>query len=387
MARLTRILAAGSNVHGQLDPSAKPSNIQCFKQVGLAEDFDPNENTAIKAALWSSTIIAEGCRGMKHLGISGESRHSRIDMSDVPQDAAFFGDISGVKGYLRPFSGDLYTLQPSSTPPTITFKKSDFPPSHPLETDGSVFSHIAIAGNEKVCLVIRSCENPTQACRSSIHLHRTFLNFLRSLTDDVYDLEEDITSLAATATGFAALTGNGTLLTFGDQRYPALLGRTPSRDYPASYPSIVSALDGIPIAKIVAGSWMIAALSRDRDLYVWGHTLPQTPVRVEHAGLSALLNNVNEDGEREEVHLVDVAGGADVDDVAVGDEHVVVLTTKGEVWGLGSNEYGQLGLGQETKGTEGKWMRIDAISAGEEVIEINAGPFTTFLVVATTDVP
>ncbi|KAL8932984.1 MAG: hypothetical protein Q9211_006025, partial [Gyalolechia sp. 1 TL-2023] len=88
------ILAAGFNAHGQLDPSSKPSNINSFKQIGLAEHLDPQRDTAIKAALWSSTVIADGSHGMKHLGISGESGHGHVDMGDVPKDATFFGDIS-----------------------------------------------------------------------------------------------------------------------------------------------------------------------------------------------------------------------------------------------------------------------------------------------------
>ncbi|KAL8932971.1 MAG: hypothetical protein Q9216_006585 [Gyalolechia sp. 2 TL-2023] len=387
MLRPARVLAAGFNAHGQLDPSSKPSNISSFKEIGLAPDFDPAEDPAIKAALWSSTIIMHGSSGLKHLGVSGESAHSHIDMSDVPRDATFFGDISGVRGYIRSFSGDFYTLQPSSsTQPMMKFGKSDFSPSHPLADRGGAFSHVEIAGNEKFCIVIHYPQNSMQARHTSVHLYGSFFSFLECpLTEDVYDFEDDITALTATATGFAALTGSGRVSTFGDPRYPDLLGRTPSTDHPASYPSVFSALDGVPIQKIVAGSWVVAALSRDKDLYVWGHVLPHTPVREDHAGLSGLLNAVDEDGEREEVHLVDVAGGADVEDVAVGDEHVVVLTTKGEVWGLGSNEYGQLGLGPRTKGTEGKWRRIGALGEREEVLEMKAGPLTTFLVVATDD--
>lgn len=388
MARIVRILAAGFNAHGQLDPSSKSSNVHSFKQIGLVEEHDPAKDTAVKAALWSSTIITDEICGMKHLGVSGKSGFSDIYMTGLPKDVTFFGDISGVIGYLDLSSGDLYTLKSSSTSTTASFERYNYHSTDPIIPSGKAITHIAIGGNENVCLIIRSRGDITQPSHAEIHLHHNFPTFLdRPLPVGVHDLEEEITSLVATATTFAALTSTGRVLTFGDARYPNLLGRTPSKDQQASVPNIVSALDGIPIAKIVAGSWMIAALSRDKDLYVWGHVLPRTLAREDYAGISSFMRSFDEDGDREEVHLVDVADGADVEDVAVGDEHIVVLTTKGEVWGLGSNEYGQLGLGEKTKGTAGKWEKLDVPGEREKVVEMKAGPLTTFLVTTIDHTP
>ncbi|KAI4182514.1 MAG: hypothetical protein L6R41_005931 [Letrouitia leprolyta] len=386
MARPACILATGFNAHGQLDPLSKQNNIYYFKRIEFVEEFKTSENTAIKAALWSSTIITDN-HGMKHLGISGQSVVSHIDLKGIPKGATFFGDVSGILGYLDPSSGALYTLKSSSTSPAASFERCQYPSTPSPLPNEKIIAHIAIAANEKACLVVHSHEETIRPPYAEIHLHHDFPTFLHCpLTAKLHNFGEDIASLVATATSFAALTGTGRVLTFGDARYPALFGRTPSKDQPASIPHVVSALDGISIAKIVAGNWMIAALSCDKDLYVWGHMLPRTPVREGHVGFSTLLNTVDEDGDREEVHLVDVADGADVEDVAVGDEHVVVLTTKGEIWGLGSNEYGQLGLGEESKGTEGKWRKLDVPSEREKAVELKAGPSTTFLVTAVDDV-
>lgn len=71
----------------------------------------------------------------------------------------------------------------------------------------------------------------------------------------------------------------------------------------------------------------------------------------------------------------------DVADVGVGEGHVVVLTTTGEVFGIGSNGSGQLGLG-EVEGVE-EWTRIGGgvVSGGKEVVGVVAGERSTFLVV------
>lgn len=45
------------------------------------------------------------------------------------------------------------------------------------------------------------------------------------------------------------------------------------------------------------------------------------------------------------VKLVEIDGGVDICDVDVGDGHVVVITTSGDVWVAGENSWGQLGLG------------------------------------------
>ncbi|CAP70734.1 uncharacterized protein PODANS_3_7960 [Podospora anserina S mat+] len=47
----------------------------------------------------------------------------------------------------------------------------------------------------------------------------------------------------------------------------------------------------------------------------------------------------------------------DIKDVAVGQSHVLVLTTDDEIWGRGDNSSGQLGLGRETKLVT-EWTRL-----------------------------
>lgn len=70
----------------------------------------------------------------------------------------------------------------------------------------------------------------------------------------------------------------------------------------------------------------------------------------------------------------------DVADVGVGEGHVVVLTTTGEVFGIGSNGSGQLGLGEEVEAVD-EWTRIGGGGEGREVVGVVAGERSTFLVV------
>jgi alpha-tubulin suppressor-like RCC1 family protein len=71
----------------------------------------------------------------------------------------------------------------------------------------------------------------------------------------------------------------------------------------------------------------------------------------------------------------------DILDVAVGDAHMLVLTTDREVYVIGDNANGQLGLpGVSATRT---WTRIDlgsVLGAGEFITGVAAGPRSSFLV-------
>ncbi|KAL8916068.1 MAG: hypothetical protein Q9208_008722 [Pyrenodesmia sp. 3 TL-2023] len=393
MAKGAEVLAAGFNAHGQLDPSTKPINISSFKQISYVKDYDPGlewTKHAVPAALWSSTLLYDNNK-LTLLGTSGGYPQSQVDWKIAPSVVTFFGDISGIKGFVSE-SGKLYSYLPHPNRQDDPFNRQ-FVNTDGLPSPQNVHvTRVAIAGNGKVCVAVHAAEDPEnlekdrQPDEDDIYEYPE-LNclFVGCCVKNINVFKEGVIDLVATSTCFVVLTGDHRVETFGDPRYPALLGRTPRDRSHAEFRSVVSALDGIPIRKIVAGSWMVAALSKEDDLYVWGHALPQSPAKKDHAGLSKLLNAVNENGEREDVHLVDIADGADIQDVAVGDEHIVVLTTDGLVWGLGSNEYGQLGLGEDVKGTAGEWVLLRASGRGTKCMEVKAGPLTTFLVVMGED--
>lgn len=59
-----------------------------------------------------------------------------------------------------------------------------------------------------------------------------------------------------------------------------------------------------------------------------------------------------------------------IEDVAVGAEHVLVMTSSGEVWGWGNNSEGQLGLGNNT--TQRQPVVIPGLQ-GKNIQQISAG--------------
>ncbi len=76
--------------------------------------------------------------------------------------------------------------------------------------------------------------------------------------------------------------------------------------------------------------------------------------------------------------------GKDVADVAIGDAHMLVLTTDGAVYVTGDNGSGQLGLGRGGARSTRDWVRLDlgtVLAAGQTVLGVAAGPRSSFLIV------
>lgn len=180
------------------------------------------------------------------------------------------------------------------------------------------------------------------------------------------------TQLTSHATGHLLLHPPSTVLSTSDPRFSSCLGRppSPSAGTPHPIPDLLDLPTG-PVVKIAssASGYVLAALTAGGDLYAWGHS-----GRAAAAGLGGL-------GVTGEVTPV-VVEEFDVADVGVGEGHVVVLTTTGEVFGIGSNGSGQLGLGEGVEGVD-EWTRLggDVVSEGKEVVGVVAGERSTFFVV------
>lgn len=87
---------------------------------------------------------------------------------------------------------------------------------------------------------------------------------------------------------------------------------------------------------------------------------------------------------------IDLGIEVDVKDVALGDHHIIVLTTDGRVLVRGSNKNGQLGLGNEAgdaDGWVGGWKCVDNISQDDqrEIVGVAAGPRTSFITTRSSD--
>jgi alpha-tubulin suppressor-like RCC1 family protein len=98
---------------------------------------------------------------------------------------------------------------------------------------------------------------------------------------------------------------------------------------PASQPGIVEDLSNLPdkIVRISSGGAMTAALTSGNDVYFWG------------VGMSGPLGNLWS-ASPQPLDLDE----QDILDVAVGNEHILILTTEHKVFAIGANGSGQLGL-------------------------------------------
>ncbi|KAI1403714.1 RCC1/BLIP-II [Hypoxylon fuscum] len=174
----------------------------------------------------------------------------------------------------------------------------------------------------------------------------------------------NIVQLVACMTSFAALSDDGRVWTWGDGRFGALFGRPVSPESPAERPGLVEALQDLPTGKITqirAGGWMFLALTEGQDLYAWGGYPGETPPLE---GLS-------------DEPMPVVVEDSDIVDCGVGNQHIIVLNSEGDVYVIGNNDCGQLGM----EVTEAKtWTKVPLnIAEGNVVCGVVAGWLTSFI--------
>ncbi|XP_063955724.1 probable E3 ubiquitin-protein ligase HERC1 isoform X1 [Lytechinus pictus] len=116
---------------------------------------------------------------------------------------------------------------------------------------------------------------------------------------------------------------------FGDGDYGKLgLGNSTAK----SYPQRIETLCNIGVKKVCCGTQYSVALTKDGRVFTFGQDrltgLPENRARLANRPQQVLA-----------------LAGFFVEDIAVGSEHTLALTSTGDVWGWGSNSDGQLGLG------------------------------------------
>ncbi|KAI0011678.1 RCC1/BLIP-II [Xylariaceae sp. FL0662B] len=173
-----------------------------------------------------------------------------------------------------------------------------------------------------------------------------------------------IIQLVAYETGFVALTQDGHVWTWGDERYAACLGRETTDETPAERPGIVEELEDLPtgkVTKISAAGYNIVALTEGHDLYAWGG---QPGRRALIEGLSSSPMPV-------------VVEESDILDCGVGESHMIVLTQEGDVYVIGDNTNGPLGL-PVNEATS--WTKVPVVlQEGQSVVGVQAGQRTSFI--------
>ncbi|KAM6980533.1 putative E3 ubiquitin-protein ligase HERC1 [Aplochiton taeniatus] len=176
-------------------------------------------------------------------------------------------------------------------------------------------------------------------------------------------LPEKVTALEGYQVGQVACGLNHTLAVsadgmmvwaFGDGDYGKLgLGNSTAK----SSPQKVDVLCGIGIKKVASGTQFSVALTKDGNVYTFGQDrligLPEGRARNHNRP-----------------QLVPALSGIFIQDVAVGAEHTLALSSTGDVYSWGSNSEGQLGLGhtnhvrEPTLATALQGKNINQISAG-----------------------
>ncbi|KAF2236688.1 RCC1/BLIP-II [Viridothelium virens] len=172
--------------------------------------------------------------------------------------------------------------------------------------------------------------------------------------------------LVANALAFTLLMQDGTVYTWGDPRYGSL-GRQQEDGF--DIPSRVAALQGSKVKKIAAGGFFTAALIEDGRLFVWGVARPGGPqVTILTGDEPTIFEHIT------------VTREDTVADVAIGDSHIVVLTSDGRVFGVGEGVDGQLGsMSEKLKGFAASWRQISTEKV-PTIKSIACGRQSTFLI-------
>jgi alpha-tubulin suppressor-like RCC1 family protein len=107
--------------------------------------------------------------------------------------------------------------------------------------------------------------------------------------------------------------------------------------------------------------------------FLWAFTfsplLNSQSVNTHHQLLAAGQNDRGQLGGPPFVNWTfprDLSGGLDIQDAVAGDGFTLMLTQAGDLWGVGSNAYGQLGDGSTDTASEPVWVAQDVqdIEAG-----------------------
>jgi alpha-tubulin suppressor-like RCC1 family protein len=123
--------------------------------------------------------------------------------------------------------------------------------------------------------------------------------------------------------------------------------------------------------------WLVAALSQDQDVYLWGG-------RVGEQRVIRALENVGTGDGDDRVAVVDIEGVEYVRDVAVGAGHVAVVSSDGQLFVAGAGDNGQLGI----SGMDGKalgfahdWVRVEEMR-DKRILGVHCGDRNTFVLVS-----
>lgn len=363
-----RLYATGFNGHAQLNNNST-DDAHAFAEVAA-------KVSEICLATWSTLTWAEDS-----LIVTQGHQRFTIPLENFHRPHSWVGNHNGVLGMLD--ANRLRVVQKAS------LDSEDLGLRDASTNRSPLLAHIAVAGNGHTA-VIHSCDALSSQSNggrvksnSSGTLFSEFVAFsafkawyedgllLPDIQPHVHGhLPKPVQQLVAGATSFALLTVDGEVYTWGDARHNSLGRPTISREgqSTATLPGLVEALDGVHVRKICLGGWMFGAISTDGAAYIWGLDMPQAGRVIRH------LKSLSAD---EDVALVVLnQGGSDEPDVAdmdIGGGHAAVGTSDGELYVIGDNSSGQIGLGPDVESTA-DWVRVSDV---RNVMTVVCGPRST----------
>ncbi|KAF7874035.1 hypothetical protein EAF04_002707 [Stromatinia cepivora] len=301
------------------------------------------------------------------------------DLPDEPEDVFAFQRVLKAKGSIKiigtSFSACLAAISNDPSSPAEKIKVAGHPDGFlqaqleqittkngtqhqgeetPFRTSEEQSRNATAAGNDKIAEF--TPKNLVQYPSLPSYLSRRNPDFTFPLPH--------ITQLVSNTTTFSALTREGNVYTWGDERYPTCLGREISSSNPASLPTYLPSLNSLPtgpIQKLSSSGPLTAALTSGHDLYIWGRTnVPSIIPELSFPSSSSQSSSSSNDYDPMPLDI----HGADILDFSIGENHMLVLTTEGELYVIGENGNGQLGLGEEEKGRCEEW-RLVGLDFGE----------------------
>lgn len=120
------------------------------------------------------------------------------------------------------------------------------------------------------------------------------------------------------------------------------------------------------MVKLSAGGYTVAALTKGGCIYAWGRQAPGTSNRCP--ALPDLQGFPN---------YIEVGDDKDIRDLGLGDSHAIVLTTDDDVFVVGDNSNGQLGIHGAACQT---WTKLEfETPPGHGIVGVAAGPRCSFI--------
>lgn len=361
----SKIWASGFNAFQQLCSSE--DDVREFKPIAPELTSQATVDPSFFYSGWSSTVLKYGSQ-IHSLGF----QKFTIEIDKTTELTSPFGnDQLGLVGCLDS-QGRVFLLQNSEVNSKSILTPTSDPEAPPI-------SNLALAGNGRVAVTFKQAPNARLTHIAEFASFDAFRRWHADPSDaDNYPAAHHMLpgrpkQLFANGANFILLMEDSEVYSWGDPRFRTLARPIAGPDAtPADKPGQVEALGGLKIASIQCGpgaGWLTSALSEDGALYLWGASMP---------GEDGVIQCLHEAGPGE-VALVDIqpednTEPVDVISASIGRNHAAVVSSDGQLFVVGDNSNGQLGLGQNKPFVE-EWTQVPNLPGIQRVM---AGPKATF---------